>query len=1109
MYNIADSAISADEIAAVQLEGQENPLVSDSPSVNQAKFDALPKLIAERMNTAFQKMDENFAEADSYGSTAREELAQNLKTYTNKVFTLSNFCKNMRKDTDYTAFHKTSGLALGDYSIVVPDTFFSIRLGWKFPDDILDPAQYMLAFKFTGSDTFVLSSITGMQHDASLQKTTIYFNIDQSCLPDGTAQSDLYEKTAEMVFCLPSSHYQSLLRLYRAAIHADMDMLSVAAADMLAAAESEMQSLKNATAAIAQQIEKYAQETLIPPPDYPGDDQKQLSAKYAEKGSAALTLVSHSINAVQVFAEGKNGSLDTVSLFETQNRPFGFENVPSETVFDDVICYLYNAENTFIGQSSKVMIGASFSESELAQFEGLSGKTVCFGVTFEDGFALSDVSYAYIRLYPDLPGTDMEALKLSPESAASAAGTGLYVLNMPPTSDVYRYDGQVVTLKGSYVFYPAPAGYGVQDRFTYIQNPPGGVSAGTVSFSVYGRVMTWFDAKSYTDNTAQDILDSAKDYTDHKIPSSAWGALTEENKITIGIDNAYADMDVTADVDLSPLLTKAAEQAESYTDESAFAVLEDAKNYADNSASEALDSAKSYADTALEQAITQAYTYTDGKAQDTLGNAKDYTDHKIPSSAWGALTEENEIAIGIENAYADMDVVARVDLSPLVTKAVKESGSYTDASISGTVTQRVDFAGEFDGQKLPGAVGGITKIVFYANNYPVYEGTPLSITLGNENGDIASQQIPEGFSGNDSIVFDPGNATIEWYREDDYYQSINNDAFLSEMANADRITIYDSYAEATYADVTYMANLDGRFRQANHDAGVQAEEALTKANTYTEQAIKNIEVLLNNQPITTKTGETITVADSIGVVKKLIINGGFSYTGEPSIENPVDVSFTQNFTATGTDFSNTMDLSAYELKGNYSSAQAKGIYDSIEVDYTQKTVKHIKRYHKYTFTQSSPIEYAGGGFESVERYRMKITHAGDPPCIPENWYYGYCNVLPIDRGYTFGYEKSCIGISSNMMYFKVQKSYGTDVAVIKDLLVEKGAYIWYPLETPVETDITETQIGKALLGIDFLRESFHLQTTGASGKHEMTYIQDINKVLEEMKNALTALGAVE
>ncbi len=465
-------------------------------------------------------------------------------------------------------------------------------------------------------------------------------------------------------------------------------------------------------------------------------------------------------------------------------------------------------------------------------------------------------------------------------------------------------------------------------------------------------------------------------------------------------------------------------------------------------------------------------------------------------------------------AYADDAASYALDIAKDVAKSEAESAlesakKYTDDSIKGSVTQRVDFAGEFDGQKLPGAVGGITKIVFYANNYPVYEGTPLTLLIRDDIGTLANIKMPNGFSGNDYIIFDPGSATIEWYREDDYYQSINNDAFLSEMANANKITIYDSYAEATYADVTYMANLDGRFRQANHDAGVQAEEALTKANTYTDQAIKNIEVLLNNQPITTKTGETITVADSIGVVKKLIINGGFSYTGEPSIENPVDVSFTQNFTATGTDFSNTMDLSAYELKGNYSSAQANGIYDSIEVDYTQKTVKHIKRYHKYTFTQSSPIEYAGGGFESVERYRMKITHAGDPPCIPENWYYGYCNVLPIDKGYTFGYEKSCIGISRNMMYFKVQKSYGTDVAVIKDLLVEKGAYIWYPLETPVETDITETQIGKALLGIDFPRESFHLQTTGASGKHEMTYVQDINKVLEEMKNALTALGAVE
>lgn len=84
--NATDFIITAAEIANLQLEGQENPMSAASAEENQAKFDALPKKIAEKHNgmaTALEEaLQDNADTAKAYTDEQRQIAVTTANAYT-------------------------------------------------------------------------------------------------------------------------------------------------------------------------------------------------------------------------------------------------------------------------------------------------------------------------------------------------------------------------------------------------------------------------------------------------------------------------------------------------------------------------------------------------------------------------------------------------------------------------------------------------------------------------------------------------------------------------------------------------------------------------------------------------------------------------------------------------------------------------------------------------------------------------------------------------------------------------------------------------------------------------------------------------------------------
>lgn len=196
---------------------------------------------------------------------------------------------------------------------------------------------------------------------------------------------------------------------------------------------------------------------------------------------------------------------------------------------------------------------------------------------------------------------------------------------------------------------------------------------------------------------------------------------------------------------------------------------------------ETLNSAKAYTDSKDAENLSAAKTYADGKDAETLESAKSYTDEKNKAE----------------------------------------------------ITSRVHFG---DNGSLPGATGGISRIKFYANGYPTIEsGSPLSVSIYNGSAFLASVSAPVGFGGDDYLDCDAeGNFAVSWMRGNVQMQMLEADDFISKMAEADSVIIYDSNAEMTYADVTYTATVSAKLDSEIERAKSAESEVLENAKSYAD-----------------------------------------------------------------------------------------------------------------------------------------------------------------------------------------------------------------------------------------------------------------------------------
>lgn len=105
-------------------------------------------------------------------------------------------------------------------------------------------------------------------------------------------------------------------------------------------------------------------------------------------------------------------------------------------------------------------------------------------------------------------------------------------------------------------------------------------------------------------------------------------------------------------------------------------------------------------------------------------------------------------------------------------------------------------------------------------------------------------------------------------------------------------------------------------------------------------------------------------------------------------------------------------------------------------------------------------------------------------------------------------DKPVISGTDTIGDFKIRilipSSVAKDIDTFKTWLFQNKPIVYYPLATPVEIDLGEVDI-KSLKGVNHVTVEAELPATYM----EETYINDINKELEQIKNALLILGGVE
>lgn len=268
----------------------------------------------------------------------------------------------------------------------------------------------------------------------------------------------------------------------------------------------------------------------------------------------------------------------------------------------------------------------------------------------------------------------------------------------------------------------------------------------------------------------------------------ASGACLTTKELVFEVIEGNGTGDVTADTNYPILTELIVDMRKAISDSEAVlndlqGEISDLHSYADGKADAALASAKSYADTKDGENLTAAKTYTDTKDAENLSAAKTYADKKLGEN---------------------LEMTATVHMG--------DSGS------------------------LPDAAGGISRIKFYANGYPTIEsGSPLSVSIYNGSAFLASVSAPVGFGGDDYLDCDAeGNVAVSWMRGNVQMQMLEADDFISKMAEADSVIINDSYAEMTYADVTYTATVSAKLDSEIERAKSAELETLENAKIYAD-----------------------------------------------------------------------------------------------------------------------------------------------------------------------------------------------------------------------------------------------------------------------------------
>ena len=461
LYQISDSVI-----AKKKIEGQPNPLVSETAAENQAKFDALPKEIARCMNEGFAVADENFAAVSEYISEKDSGQSAALAAH---IADGKHHVPTHEGNAEYKILGlKADGTApeWKDYSKMVEER-----------DKVISDAKNDLSETVSSARTEFAETVSAA--DAAFEADRNAFSAEMNEIKSETEQAKTEAENA-----------------------ANAAVSSVTAI----ASESEKKVKETADA-----VSKLAAETLIPVPNYEEDNEKCLKASYAEtEDTLDVVSLSDHMRATDVAYAWNDGLSESIVLVPDSATPSLGLTFKEKTTVAGAAVLLFNFSGsafTRIGSGTGFTAGGAFTAEELAAHSDLSGSNyVRFAIhnaVFSAGYSISDVNYVAVRLYPALPGADTVSYNPSTYNSGNDE-TGMYFKGDMTESVLSLADGTQIELGDTAVWFIAD---GVFEDNTFPCTvtrivSPSDISAGTTSVLRRMRKMGWFDAKGYTDKFA-------------------------------------------------------------------------------------------------------------------------------------------------------------------------------------------------------------------------------------------------------------------------------------------------------------------------------------------------------------------------------------------------------------------------------------------------------------------------------------------------------------------------------------------------------------------------------------------------------------------------------
>ncbi len=240
---------------------------------------------------------------------------------------------------------------------------------------------------------------------------------------------------------------------------------------------------------------------------------------------------------------------------------------------------------------------------------------------------------------------------------------------------------------------------------------------------------------------------------------------------------------------------------------------------------------------------------------------------------------------------------------------------------------------------------------------------------------------------------------------------------------------------------------------------------------------------------------TLTDSNEYLKINSIGILGNSEQKGEPTLESPSEVVCVENPEITAEGISAKLNIKLYGIKNSDGTFIARDrIFAENGKMYIRREVKIVNKLSDFNFATVSHGE-------QTNLFRNTIT------CSSKSGTYGFCNRLPYSYVYN---SQTATGImaSTNLMYLRLPANEFPDAqtvnAKIKEIFDSGETFeVYYAEKEPLTEEIKDT----SLLEMTKLKGNITASVkANIEAGIEIGYNQKLNGVIEEIKNAIIAMG---